>query len=297
MAKPNARSRAPIWTRPAPGTRQPKLTRERIAEVALAIADAEGFAEVSMRRIAAELEVGTMTLYYYVKTKDDLHALMDDAIGGQMILADAELPPGWRAGLVAIARRSRDVFTRHAWALQLLPGPRIGPNTLRHIEQSLAAVADAPSDTQGKLRMLSIVDDYVFGHVLRTAETASHPADHRVMKAISEFFDEQIDSGAFPHIEAMLDGRDTFSAFAQFADWMTEDVRFELGLSAILDGFEFRMASGANAMSSGEIQPERQLVLPERTAPAALRRAGARVRHTPQPRAEQPRAARPRRSR
>jgi len=103
MAKPKAGSRAPIWMRPAPGTRQPKLTRERIAEVALALADAEGFEEVSMRRIATELEVGTMTLYYYVKTKDDLIALMDDAIASAIVIPAEELPKTWRAAILRIA--------------------------------------------------------------------------------------------------------------------------------------------------------------------------------------------------
>ncbi|HEY0192584.1 MAG TPA: TetR/AcrR family transcriptional regulator [Kofleriaceae bacterium] len=278
MAKPKAGSRAPIWTRPAPGTRQPKLTRERIAEVALAIADGEGFAEVSMRRIALELGVGTMTLYYYVKTKDDLHALIDDEISGQMILADDELPRGWRAGLIAIAHRTRDVFVRHPWALRLLPGARVGPNHMQHIEQSLAVVEDAPVDTQGKLRMLSIVDDYVFGHVLRATETVSHPGDQRVMKLVADFFDEQIGTGRYPHIEAMLDGKDTFSAFGQFAQWMTEDVRFELGLSSILDGFEGKMAAGPTALSTD---------LPAERRPAAL--AAARP---PRARAKRPARAR-----
>ena len=74
-----------IWTRPEPGTRRPKFTRDQIASTALAIADTEGFAAVSMRRIAAELGAGTMTLYYYVRTKDELVALMDDAIMGEVL--------------------------------------------------------------------------------------------------------------------------------------------------------------------------------------------------------------------
>ena len=54
-----------------------QLTREKIAAVALAIADKEGFEAVSMRRVAHELNAGTMSLYYYVKTKDDLIAADD----------------------------------------------------------------------------------------------------------------------------------------------------------------------------------------------------------------------------
>src|SRR5215472_8064502 len=169
-----ARSRAlgPIWARPEPGSRRPRFTREQIASVALAIADGEGFEAVSMRGVA-DLGAGTMSLYYYLRSKDDLVALMDDALLGESLIPDDELPDDWRAALAAIARRTRDVFLRHPWALHSLQGEAavhgapVGPNGLRHFEQSLAALEHAPLDTSQKLDLLAIVDDYVFGHVLR----------------------------------------------------------------------------------------------------------------------------------
>ena len=60
-----------------PGTRQPRFTRDAIASVAVRIADTEGLDALSMRRLAAELGAGTMTLYHYVHTKDELLALVD----------------------------------------------------------------------------------------------------------------------------------------------------------------------------------------------------------------------------
>jgi AcrR family transcriptional regulator len=270
MAKRNARSGTPIWTRPAPGTRQPKLTRDQIAEAALAIADAEGFAEVSMRRIATELGVGTMTLYYYVKTKDDLIALMDDAMGAKIVLPRDQIPAGWRAGLTAIARKSREVFSRHPWALYALQGARVGPNSMRHIEQSMSVVADAPTDSHGKLHLLSIVDDYVFGHVLRTSELNAHPMDVKMMRAIADFFEAQVATGEFPHIEALMDSDDALTAFARFAAWMSEEARFEIGLTALLDGMEQRM----------RVRPPRLAARPPRAA-TARRRAPVRTRTRP----------------
>src|SRR5271156_4306545 len=91
------------------------LSREKIADAALAIADAEGFASVSMRRVAQELGVGTMSLYYYVKTKDDLIAVMDDALMGEALLPS--VPKDWRRALTEIATRTHDLFLRHPWAL------------------------------------------------------------------------------------------------------------------------------------------------------------------------------------
>ncbi len=73
-----------------------RLTREKIAAAALAIADKEGFKAVSMRRVAQELKVGTMSLYYYVKTKDDLIAAMDDALMGEALLRPFQKTGGGR---------------------------------------------------------------------------------------------------------------------------------------------------------------------------------------------------------
>src|ERR1700728_2329250 len=91
------------------------LSRDKIAAAAIAVADAEGFASVSMRRIAEDLGVGTMSLYYYVKTKADLIGAMDDAIMAEVLVPS--LPTNWRPALVAIATRTRDAFMRHPWAL------------------------------------------------------------------------------------------------------------------------------------------------------------------------------------
>src|SRR5277367_3024482 len=92
-----------------------RLTRETIGAAALSIADKEGFEMVSMRRVARELGVGTMSLYYYVKTKDDLIAVMDDALLGEALLP--KLPRNWRRAIVEIAKRTHTVFIRHPWAL------------------------------------------------------------------------------------------------------------------------------------------------------------------------------------
>src|ERR1700722_16400026 len=96
-------------------TKNIKLSRESIAAAALAIADAEGFAAVSMRRVAQEMGVGTMSLYYYVKTKDDLVAVMDDALMGEILVPS--LPKGWKRAIAEIAARTLAVYLRHPWAL------------------------------------------------------------------------------------------------------------------------------------------------------------------------------------
>jgi len=211
--------------------------------VALAIADAEGFEAVSMRRVAADLGAGTMSLYYYLRSKDDLVALMDDALLGESLIPDDELPDDWRAALAAIARRTRDVFLRHPWALHSLQGEAavhgapVGPNGLRHFEQSLAALEHAPLDTSQKLDLLAIVDDYVFGHVLRAGELRSRrDTDRDEVAATVEFGMEQLRSGRYPHLEAL--SRDP--AAASIVDEGRSGERFERGLQALFSGVAAR---------------------------------------------------------
>ena len=73
-----------VWTRPEPGARRTKFTREEIAAAAVKIADEEGFDALSMRRLAAELDAGTMTLYHYIRTKDELLAIVNDSVMGEL---------------------------------------------------------------------------------------------------------------------------------------------------------------------------------------------------------------------
>src|SRR5215467_13563766 len=98
------RREQPIWTTPEPGARRAGHTRDEIARVAIVIADEEGFEAVSMRSVARALGSGTMTLYHYVRDKDDLVALMDDALMAEVLVPDDEFPEDWRDALTAIAR-------------------------------------------------------------------------------------------------------------------------------------------------------------------------------------------------
>jgi len=196
-------------------SRSSPLSREKIAAVALAIADAEGFASVSMRRIAQEMGVGTMSLYYYVKTKADLIAVMDDALMGEVLVPS--LPANWREALTGIATRTRDVFLRHPWALSSMLSAPPGVNAMRHMEQCLQALAGTTMTTREKLALLAMIDDFVFGYALR--EAATDP------KVDLNFAKAQLATGAFPWLK---------EAFGRGRVPMMSD-RFQKGLHALLD--------------------------------------------------------------
>jgi len=196
-------------------SRSSSLNREKIAAAALRIADAEGFASVSMRRIAQEMGVGTMSLYYYVKTKADLMAVMDDALMGEVLVTS--LPSNWREALILIATRTRDVFLRHPWALSSMLSAPPGINAIQHMEQCLQALGGTAMTTREKLTLLAVIDDFVFGYALREAATAP--------KVDPKFAEAQLATGAFPRLK---------EAFRKGHPASAQD-RFRMGLRALLD--------------------------------------------------------------
>jgi len=196
------------------------LSRETIAATAIAIADKEGFASVSMRRIALELGVGTMSLYHYVKTKADLIAAMDDALMGEILLPS--VPENWRKALTEIALRTRAVFLRHPWALSSMLTAPPGINAMRHMEQCLQALAGTGMTAREKFTLLAIIDDFVFGYALR--EGANDPAMD------FSFAKSQLNTGAFPRLVEVF-GKGRLPAIPD---------RFQKGLRVLLDSVSDR---------------------------------------------------------
>src|SRR5215469_15973744 len=164
-----------IWIRPAP--QQPKRpTRDDIVTAAIGLADAEGLPAVSIRRVAAALRTRPMGLYSHIARKDDLLDLMLDQVLGE-VLVD-QLPGDWRQALRAIAHHTRATARRHPWIIGALgQRPTIGPNGMRHREQSVAAVAGLDADLFRKGALLEAVDAYTIGRV--TMELAERETQRR----------------------------------------------------------------------------------------------------------------------
>ena len=224
-----------IWERVGRASRgpHPSLTHERIARAAIAIADDEGIESVSMRKVAARLGAGTMSLYRYVDGKDDLIDLMIDEVYGE---AQCEPHSGnWRADLARIASDIRRVTLRHPWLASVLyptARPTFGPNLLRVIEHALAAVDGIGLDIDGMLDMWMTVNDFVQGYVM--AELAEQEATRRTNLTLAQwraritpYVRRIVESGRYPlFTRVVLDAED-------FPD---PDVTFERRLGYVLDG-------------------------------------------------------------
>src|SRR5947208_16753906 len=116
-----------VWERPEPPERPvpAPLSRERIVHTAIRLADADGLDAVSLRKVAAALDVGPMRLYGYIATKEELLDLMLDAVYGEIRPAG----DGWREVLRSVAERTRRAVHRHEWLADLIGGrPQLGPN-------------------------------------------------------------------------------------------------------------------------------------------------------------------------
>jgi len=238
----------PIWAVPEPADRKPRHTREQIAAAALRIADTEGFDAVTMQRIAAELGAGTMTLYYYVRTKADIVALMQDAILADILIPDDELPPDWRAAMTAVARRSRQVLMAHPWSLSSLNEAQFGPNAMRHFEQSLAATAGAGLSVAARLELIAAVDDYVAGNALHAVEALTRARiaqeDPDMVAAAIAYGLALTETEAFPQLRALYAESTGNQDGEQVTPPMTEGAlasQFERGLQALLSGLATRM--------------------------------------------------------
>lgn len=228
-----------IWLREEPRARRPSHTRVEIARAALAIADEEGFDAVSMRRVAQRLGAGTMTLYHYVRNKDELVTLMVDEVMGEVLVPRGELGEDWRTAMAQIAARTRDAFRRHRWTLDRLGDGRPGPNGIRHFEQTLEAVSSLDIPDAAKFELISLVDDYVFGFCLREAQEME---EHRrgFPPDVLRFFQREADSGEFPNIRGFL-GDDMEAGVDRIARLLFGEGRFERGLERLLGGIEARL--------------------------------------------------------
>src|SRR5262249_26239156 len=149
-----------------PPRRAAALSREEIVRAALNVADAEGPDAINMRRIARELHSGTMSLYWHIRSKEELLDPMIDAIIGG---PEGPEPAGdSRADPRAIARSTRDTLHRHQWAVNFMGGrPPLGPKSLRNLERALSVFDGLDLDKGTAMTTLTAVNTYVLGAVLR----------------------------------------------------------------------------------------------------------------------------------
>lgn len=204
--------------------RRPALTRDRALATAVAVADAEGLAALTMRRLARELGVEAMSLYHHVANKDEILDGMVEAV-----FAEIELPPAdtdWTTAMKVRARSARAALVRHRWALGVIESRRSpGPATLRHHDAMLGACRAAGFSVEMAAHAFSLIDSYVYGFVLQEINLPFDPgADLEEMVALIMPADM---AETYPHL-AELTVEHVLQVGYNYAD------EFEIGLDLVL---------------------------------------------------------------
>jgi DNA-binding transcriptional regulator YhcF (GntR family) len=211
-------------------------TAARVVRAAIEIADAEGLAALSMRGVAARLDVATMSLYRYVQSKDDLVLLMTDAVFGEEKLPDRP-PHGWRPRLELAARQQWAAYRRHPWLAHVvsLMRPVTLPNLLPHAEWSLAAIDGLGLDAVTMLHVHITMYSYVRGIAVNFETAAQAQAETGLTD------EEWMDAQSAEYAAIAATGRyPTFSRIVDEVGRTEHDVNldriFEFGLGPLLDG-------------------------------------------------------------
>jgi AcrR family transcriptional regulator len=193
-----------IWLRPERSARGPAPAHSRaaIASAAIALADAEGLAGVSMRKIAASLGAGTMSLYNYVPAKEQLFDLMLDAVAGEWKLPDA--PSGDpRADLLEFATQGLAAMRRHSWVPALvLTRPTIGPNSLRCAEFFLAVMADNDQPADTKMELFAMLNSSICMFAQWEANQRQSGGSEQWQQELVTYLGQAAATGEYPHLAA-----------------------------------------------------------------------------------------------
>ncbi|MET8911735.1 TetR/AcrR family transcriptional regulator [Micromonospora sp. NPDC004551] len=247
-----ARSLALLWrTREKASRKGGDLSVERIVRAAIEVADAEGLAALSMRRVAERLGVGTMTLYTHVPGKGELLDVMLDTVYGETARPE-QVPGGWRGRLAQIARENFALYLRHPWLLQVATTrPPLGPNLIAKYEYELRAVDGIGLTDLEMDAVITLVTGYVHGAARPAVEAAQASRDTGMTEqqwwyAHAPYLEKVMDPNRFP-----LAARVGATAGQEYQAASDPARAFEFGLARLLDGVAVLVRDRAGAAAGG----------------------------------------------
>lgn len=212
---------------------KPSLTLDDIVAAAIAIADAEGLAAVSMARVAERLGNSTMALYRHVKSKDDLLVIMLDAA-----LERPEPMPenvDWRTGLTLWANGVLAAIRRHNWYAKVpISGPPAGPNNLAWFDSALGALKDTGLPEDAKVGVVMGLITYVQGEIRMAFDLAAGYAENpAAFQRFGSTLRRVADPRVYPAVARTVDAG-VFDEPGSFED--DNEADFDFGLQLYLDG-------------------------------------------------------------
>ncbi len=217
---------------------RPSLDPDRIVDAAIRILDTEGLDALTIRRLAAELGAGAMTLYWYVQNKDELLDLVADRV-----VAEIAIPAEgtWRERAEATAVSFRDVLLRHPAAIPFMSArPILGPGALGIMDAAVGVFRDAGFDDDVAADAYFTLTNYVTGFctwqaanlTVRGAPGTQSDAGRMALEYLA-----RLPVDRYPNLVPLAPR--IFSG--------SIDRRFRFGLESLLDGLEVRLGRGRRA--------------------------------------------------
>ena len=204
------------------------LSRERVLRAGVALADENGIASLTMRKLGEAVGVEAMSLYNHVANKDDLLDGMIDVVFGEIDLPADETD--WKTAMRQRAISVRDVLSRHRWAIGLMESRTTpGPANLRHHEDVIGTLRNAGFSIELAAHAYSALHSYIYGFAM---QEPSLPFDTPQQTAeVAQAIMAQLPAGEYPHLTEL-----TIEHVLQPGyDYGNE---FEYGLDLLLDGLE-----------------------------------------------------------
>jgi AcrR family transcriptional regulator len=202
------------------------LTRDRVLDAAITLADRDGIDRLSMRRLAAELGVEAMSLYHHITGKREILAAMIDAVVGDFEVAGES--PEWKASLRRSGISAHDVLIRHPWAADLMLSGGVGPNRRRYMNELLGCLRRAGFSAEMTHHAYHALDSHILGFTLWQVGivTGARDVPDLATTVLREVREHDLPYLA-EHIEQHIEPAAPKGA-----------TEFEFGLDLILDGLE-----------------------------------------------------------
>ena len=205
---------------------RPRLSRERVLQGAVAVADAGGIAALTIRSLAAELGVKPMSVYHHVANKDEI---LDGIV--DLVFGEIELPTiggDWRAEMRRRAASAREAMRRHPWAIGLVE-TRTSPGsaTLKHHDAVIGTLRAGGFSVAMTAHAFALIDAFVYGFALSEATLPFNGPD--TVPEVAEQMMAHFSPDDYPHLVE-------FSVEHVMKPGYDYSEEFEFGLSVILDG-------------------------------------------------------------
>ena len=207
---------------------RPPLTRQRVLDTAVELADRDGVGSLSMRKLAQELGVEAMSLYHHVAGKD---AILDGLI--DIVFSEIELPSGrtdWKDAMRQRAISAREALRRHPWATSLMESrPTPGPANLRHHDAVLGILRNGGFSIELAAHAYSLLDAYIYGFALQ--ENSLPFGTPEETAEVAQTIMAEFAGGTYPHLTEIA----VEHVLQPGYDYGNE---YQFGLELILDGLD-----------------------------------------------------------